>query len=525
MGGTRVHMNPVEYGSALRLDAILARAALTEPHREAVVCNGLRWTYREVYDRARRLAGALAALGIGKGDRVALWTTNRAEFAEVFFGVPMLGAIVAPMDYWWSWDDACAALEQIQPKVLIVGSAQAKAVAAAGIAVRQAGVEHVLCLDHPLSDSTAGSYQEIVATTRGLAELPPVAPGDPALILFTSGSTGRSKGAVHTHAGLESTAMIMYLELGLADGERTLHFLPLFTSCLEHLLPLTLARATHVVMAKFDAGMVWETIREERITHFNAVPTTLRRILEVVPEGIPPTLRLISYASERMPESLITALIDRMPGVNFVQFYGMTEHLCITVLSPADQLRKIGTVGRPMIGTQLYLLDGADGGPAGEIVARSPTLFAGYWGNEAATGQVMRDRWMRTGDIGRFDDDGFLRLEGRVKEIIKTGGLTVIPTEIEGVLLNHPSVRDAAVVGVPDEQWGEAVHAFVILAPGASVAEPELKAWCQERLAGYKRPKAIHVVSELPRTGIGKVARRVVRERMIASRVTPSKDS
>lgn len=517
-------MNANGLGSAPRLDAILARAALTEPQREAVVYDGLRWTYREVYDRARRLAGALSALGVGKGDRVALWTTNRAEFAEVFFGVPMLGAIVAPLDYWWSWDDACAALEQIQPRVLIVGSAQAKAVAAAGTAVRQAGVEHVLCLDQPPPDSTWGSYQEVVAGARGLAEFPPVAPGDPALILFTSGSTGRSKGAVHTHSGLVSTAMTMYLELGLEDGERTLHFLPLFTSCLEHLLPLTLARATHVMMAKFDAGTVWEAIREERITHFNAVPTTLRRILDAAPAVIPPTLRLISYASEQMPESLITALIDRLPGVNFVQFYGMTEHLCITVMSPADQLRKIGTVGRPMIGTQLYLLDGADGRPTGEIVARSPTLFAGYWGNEAATAQVMLDDWMRTGDLGRFDEDGFLRLEGRVKEIIKTGGLTVIPTEIEGVLMNHPGVRDAAVVGVPDEQWGEAVHAFVILAPGASVAEPELKAWCQERLAGYKRPKAIHVVSELPRTGIGKIARRVVRERVIASRVNNSKD-
>src|SRR5262249_20815946 len=153
-------------------------------------------------------------------------TTNRAEFAEVFFGVPMLGAIVSPLDYWWSWDDAYAALEQIQPKVLIVGSAQAKVVAEAGTAVRQAGVEHVLCLDPPPSNGTLRSYQEVVATAPALTELVPVAPSDPALIMFTSGSTGRSKGAVHTHGGLVSTAMIMYLELGLADGERTLHFLP-----------------------------------------------------------------------------------------------------------------------------------------------------------------------------------------------------------------------------------------------------------------------------------------------------------
>jgi acyl-CoA synthetase (AMP-forming)/AMP-acid ligase II len=343
-----------------------------------------------------------------------------------------------------------------------------------------------------------------------------VAPDDPAIILFTSGSTGRSKGAVHTHGGLTTTALTMNVELGLGDGERTLHFLPLFSSCLEHLLPFTLARATHVIMAQFDAAGVWTAIQESAITHFDAVPTTLRRILDVAPAEIPRSLRMISYASERMPDRLITALLDRMPGVGFVQFYGMIEHLCLTVLGPDDQLRKIGTVGRPMMGAELALL-GGESDSSGEIIARSPTRFAGYWQDPAATAQVMHGDWMRTGDVGTFDQDGYVRLDGRVKEMIKTGGLTVIPAEIEAALMAHPAVTDAAVVGVPDEQWGEAVHAFVILAPGGAVPEAELTAFCRERLTGYKRPKAIHIVAELPRTGIGKIARRVVRERLLGS--------
>jgi acyl-CoA synthetase (AMP-forming)/AMP-acid ligase II len=209
-----------------------------------------------------------------------------------------------------------------------------------------------------------------------------------------------------------------------------------------------------------------------------------------------------------------------MPGVEFVQFYGMIEHLCLTVLSASDQLRKLGTVGRPMMGSQLYLLPSDAAGPqaSGEIVAQSPTLFAGYWQDEAATAQVMRGGGMRTGDVGRFDDEGFLTLEGRVKEMIKTGGLTVIPAEIESTLMAHPLVSDAAVVGVPDEQWGEAVHAFVTLAPGASILEADLMSFCHERLAGYKRPKAIHIMPELPRTGIGKVARRLLRDQVFAAR-------
>jgi acyl-CoA synthetase (AMP-forming)/AMP-acid ligase II len=329
---------------------------------------------------------------------------------------------------------------------------------------------------------------------------------------------------VHTHGGLTATAMTMSLELGLADGERTLHFLPLFSSCLEHLLPLTLMGATHVVMAQFDAAGVWQAVRQAEITHFDAVPTTLRRILEAAPPDIPRSLRMISYASERMPEPLITALIERMPAVRFIQFYGMIEHLCLTVMGPADQLRKIGTVGRPMMGAELDLLplagDSGESAGAGEIVARSPSLFAGYWEDAAATAQVMRDGWMRTGDVGTFDQDGYLRLEGRVKEMIKTGGLTVIPAEVEAALMAHPSVSDAAVVGVPDERWGEAVHAFVILVPDRPVPEAELREFCQERLTAYKRPKVIHIVSGLPRTGIGKIARRVIRERLLGSDIT-----
>jgi acyl-CoA synthetase (AMP-forming)/AMP-acid ligase II len=522
-------MSGAEHGWPLRLDGVLARAALSTPLREAVAFDGRSWTYAQVFDRARCLAGGLAGLGVAKGDRVALWTTNRTEFVEVFFGVPQLGAIVSPLDYWWNWEEAHAALRQIEPRVLIVGSAHARLVANSLVAIRDAGIKHLLFLDDPPDGTHIASYQDLVAGSAPLDEPVPVMADDPALILFTSGSTGRSKGAVHTHGGLLSAAMTMSLELGLRDGERTLHFLPLFSSCLEHLLPLTLVRATHVLMPQFDARLVWDTVRDSAITHFDAVPTTLRRILESAPQQVPPSLRLISYASERMPTPLITALIERMPAVSFVQFYGMIEHLCLTVLGASDQLRKVGTVGHPMVGAELYLVDADDrlvgNGETGEIIARSPTLFAGYWSDPAATARVMHGQGMRTGDLGRFDDDGFLWLEGRVKEVIKTGGFTVIPTEIEGALMAHPQVSDAAVVGVPDEEWGEAVHAFVILAPQSSVAEAELLTFCQERLARYKRPKAIHVVAELPRTGIGKIARRVVRDRLIASAANQAKES
>jgi acyl-CoA synthetase (AMP-forming)/AMP-acid ligase II len=174
-----------------------------------------------------------------------------------------------------------------------------------------------------------------------------------------------------------------------------------------------------------------------------------------------------------------------------------------------------------MIGTQLRIVD-KDGGPTngdepGEIMARSPTLFAGYWQDPITTANVVRDGWMTTGDIGRFDEDGFLVLSGRVKEVIKSGGVTVIPGEVEAALLDHALVREAAVVGVPDDNWGEAVHAFVVLHEGAELAERDLLIFCRAQLAGYKTPKSIHFVADLPRTGIGKIARREVREQFIRS--------
>jgi acyl-CoA synthetase (AMP-forming)/AMP-acid ligase II len=510
-----------EHGSQPRLDAVLARAAISEPRRDAVIFQGRAWTYAELYDRARRLAGALAALGVHKGDRVALWIGNRAEFLEIIFGVPMLGAMASPLDHWWTWKDAYAALEQIRPRILIVSAAQAAAVAGHRDELQAAGVESVLCLDECPAESIFRSYAEQLALATRLRALTPVELSDPAVVFFTSGSTGRSKGAVHTHGSLLAAATTAALEFGVHDGERTLHFLPLFSSCMEHLLPLTLMRATHVILPQFDAAAVWEAIETFQITHFDAVPTTLRRILDAAPTKVPKSLRSITYASERMPEPLIRSLLERMPDVGFVQFYGMMEQLCLTVSSPADQLRKIATVGRPMIGAQILVLN-ATGEPVapgetGEIVARSPTLFAGYWQDEAATAQIITSKGMRTGDLGRFDEDEFLMLDGRVKEMIKTGGLTVIPTEVEGILMKHPAVRDAAVIGVPDAVWGEAVHAVVTLFPGASLGESELQLFCREQMTGYKRPKAFHIVPDLPRTGIGKIARRLVRERLMAS--------
>jgi acyl-CoA synthetase (AMP-forming)/AMP-acid ligase II len=504
----------------LRLDNILARAAFTHPQREAVVFQDQSWTYAEVQENARRFAGALAAMGIGKGDRVAIWTANRPEFVEILFGISQLGAISVPMDHWWTWDDACSVIEQVRPRVLILGESHAGLVAEQQEALANSTIEQVICLSGVPAGTDFSLYRQVLEAASALPELTPLDAEDAAVIFFTSGSTGRSKGAVHSHRSLVAAAMTMGLEMPLRDGERTLHFLPLFSSCMEHLIPLTLMRATHIILPRFDAKAVWQAIGKHQVTHFDAIPTTLRRLMDVVPDDIPASLRSVTYASERMPESLITELHEAMPNVRFAQFYGMIEQLCLTVLDPHEQVRRGSTIGRPMLGAQLYVLDAqgqvAGKGETGELAARSPTLFSGYWEDPVSTQMVMIDGWMRTGDLGRENAEGYIVLEGRVKEIIKSGGNTVIPSEIEGVLMQHPGVSEAAVVGIPDEVWGEAVHAFVIPCNGAAFSEGELKQFCKQRLAPYKAPKVVHVVADLPTTGIGKIARRQVREQFLA---------
>jgi len=500
----------------LCLHDLVDHAARVAPDREAVVFGDRRQTYDDLAKATGRLAAALGARGVSPGDRVAFWATNRGEFAEFLFATSRLGAIAVPLDHWLTTEGALRSVERCRPRVVICSGERAQALAPEAHRLRSGGATVLVDLDGP-APSGWESYARLLEDSSTSSPAAQVGSDAPALLLFTSGSTGTPKGAVHSHRDLVHTAFIMALELGLQEGERTLHFLPLFSSCLEHLLPLTLVRATHVVLPRFDAELVWETVVDEGITHFDAVPTTLTRLMQVAPARCPESLRLVSYASEPMPTELIRRLVEYAPGTAFVQFYGMIEHLCLTVLGPDDQVSRSRTVGRPMLGTSIRIVD-PDGaeclpGHPGEVVATSPTLMQGYWEDPGATGEVIVDGWMRTGDLGHIDDAGFLVLDGRLKEVIKTGGLSVVPRESEEALREHEAVLEAAVIGVPSEKWGEEVQAVVVLRPGFAPDESALLEHCHALLAAYKCPKRIRFADDLPRTGIGKVSRRRLVER------------
>lgn len=486
--------------------------------RESVIQGELRLTHRELNRRVNRLAHGLRSLGVKPGDRVALLARNHYRFVEIYFGLAKLGAIFVPLDFWSSKPELSHALDLCAAESVIVSGSYLEIILA--IQPSLLSIRNILAYsgDVHLPPGVV-DYEELLAGSDDTEPAFRPKPDDDVLILFTSGSTGKSKAAVYTHRALLNTANAMALEYAIRETDITLHFLPMFSSNLEHLLPLAYMGATHVVLPRFDPALVWETVERERITHFDAIPTTMRFLLDDPGKSSRDlsSLSLVTYASEPMPPSLIRSWLEHFPHCEAVQFYGMIEFLCITVQQPWAQIGKIGTVGRPHIGTEVKLVN-ANGaqvpiGEVGEVLARSPCGMRGYWKDAETTSRVLVDGWMITGDLAQFDEDGFLTLIGRKKEFIITGGMTVSPFEVETVIKEHPSVEEVAVIGVPDEKYGEAVQATIALKPGMSLTEQQLLDFCAERLAGYKKPKGVVFLDSLPKTGIGKVDKKALLKR------------
>ncbi|MFQ5873344.1 MAG: class I adenylate-forming enzyme family protein [Dehalococcoidia bacterium] len=498
------------------LGDILRRNAQVLAGKPAVVQGSTRLSYSLVNKRANSLAHGLLEMGIKKGDRVALLSRNDYRFLEIYFGLPKIGAIFVPLSFWATADDLALIIKQCQASVLVVSPDFLDT--AEAIRPRLPALRHLILLgDHAPAGMVP--YEHLARDFPVDEPEADLEPDDDILILYTSGSTGKPKGAVYAHHALLYTAMVMSIELGLRETDVTLHFLPLFSSNLEHLLPLSLVGATHVILDKFDPSAAWQTVEREQVTYFDAVPTIMRLLqCPMLSQCDTSSLRLVCYASEPMPPATITAWLAALPHVEAVQFYGMIEFLCITVLKPWEQLSRLGTVGKPMLGTDLRLVneEGQDVavGTVGEVVARSACPMRGYWQSPDSTSKAGQDGWMRTGDLGRLDEDGYLTLVGRKKEIIKSGGMTVAPAEVEEVLYRHPAVAEAVVVGRADATWGEAVHAVVALKPEAKATAEELIRFCANHLAGYKKPRSVEFLPSLPKTGIGKIARKLLQDRI-----------
>ncbi|MGY1823509.1 acyl-CoA synthetase [Geodermatophilus sp. SYSU D00079] len=495
------------------------RRLRSSPDRDAIWFEGTTTSHRGFADRVRRTAGALAALGVRAGERVAWTGGNHPSALETLYACGQLGAIWVPVNARLTAPEAEYVLQHSGASVVVHGRDSGEL--ADALRDRLPGVRAWVAAEPPVAGG-AGSlpYEQLLAAADPEPRDEPVALEDPCLVMYTSGTTGRPKGAVLTHGNMTWNATNQLLGMDFTADERTLALAPLFhIGGLNGTVNPTLLRGgCAVVVRRFDPAETLRVIEEQRVTSFFAVPTMLDAMSRE--PGFPTrdlsALRTIGAAGAAVPIPTLRTWLDR--GVTMQQCYGMTEASpgC-TVLDPADAERRVGSAGRPLFFTDLRVVrpDGTDAGvdEVGEVVVSGPNVMAGYWDDPEQTAAVLRDGWYHTGDAGSLDAEGYLYIRDRYKDMIISGGENVYPAEVESALLELPAVLEAAVIGVPDQRWGEVGLAVVVPAPGTAEDPEAIRAALRERLAGFKVPRHVEFVDELPKTATGKIRKPDLRER------------
>jgi acyl-CoA synthetase (AMP-forming)/AMP-acid ligase II len=495
----------------------LTKHAVNSATRTALVQGERRQTYAELDTRANQLSSALYAAGVRHGDRVSTLALNGIEHVETIFAVAKLGAIFVPNNYRLSADEVAYNLADSGAVVLVVSSSLAP-LATAALAAPGVHVRTVVTIGGPGPEG-AVDFEAFLATGSTEPRDDDVSIDDRALIMYTSGTTGRPKGAVITHATIQHNAVhAVTMGAGLSREDVTTTPAPLFHigGLMVHTLPLLFVGGRVVLLEGFDPTSTLTAMAQERATVQFLVPAMWHAITRH-PDFDSFELSALRFClSGGAPCPLTVIEFLQGHGWQFLEGFGMTETCANTMaLAPEDAVRKQGAVGRPLMHAEARIVDDEDRevpvGTVGELVMRGPSMFTGYWGLPAATAEAWRSGWFHSGDLAKVDEEGFYRLVDRKKDMVITGGENVYPIEVEQVLFRHPAVADVAVIGVPDERWGEAVTAVVVPQQGAEVDPTELIAYARERLAHFKCPRRVEVIAELPRTATGKVLKRELR--------------
>ncbi|HCN92376.1 MAG TPA: hypothetical protein DIT86_04090 [Hyphomonas sp.] len=490
--------------------------ALRDPEGNSV-------TYGQFQRRIRKLCAAVAARGVSKGSRVAVLAKNSVEYAEVF-GLVQLGLVIVPLNWRLDRDTLHDLLADCAPEVLIVDREHHDVIQ--GFAAKLNSLKLALCFDGP--ETGFGSYEAVLNEDNGPAMLPDVEIDDPASIIYTSGTTGQPKGAVISHRSAMANMRISQANLlQLGDGDRVLAAMPFFHvgGLWYHFFASFGAGRETTVLPEFDPLAVLEALKRDRITVVHLVPTMVSALLghdTFRPEDLR-DLRRVFYAGSPMPTALLRRAMAALGSCEFLQSYGSTEAGIISALTPEhhqmalqeDEGQLLRSCGVPVAGCEVRIAgdEGAKGqGEIGEIEVRGDGVFRGYWERPDATEDVCLSGWVRTGDLGYLDNEGFLFLVDRKNDMIVTGGENVFPTEVEDHLLRLDGVAEAAVFGTPHPRWIEQVTAIVVPAQGRSLQVDDLKEKLRQELAHYKCPKEIFIADALPKNGVGKVVRARLRE-------------
>lgn len=507
-------------------DAVATHARLM-PSKIAARDSRRELSFALLHERASCLANGLLGLGLVKGDRVALLAYNCIEWMEIYVALARAGLVAVPINFRLTAPEVAYIAKDSGARAFIVQDELVDRVQGLRTDLNIAQQAWITLGGIPLAGGS--DYEAVIATAP--THEPPVSvqADDPCALMYTSGTTGRPKGAIRSHGGNTLIALATALEMRFSPDDSALLVMPMcHANSLYFSHTFTHMGATCVIddRKSFDPEALLASLAHQKITFTSLVPTHYIMML-----GLPKAIKehydvsaveklMISSAPARKDTKL--AILDYFKNGKLYELYGSTEAGWVTLLRPEEQIDQLGSVGREWAGSGPIRILDADGkevpdGEVGELFSRTPYVFDGYWRNPQKTAEAFRGPWCSVGDMARRDAQGFIHLVDRKSNMIITGGENVYPSEVEGVLGAHPTVKDVAVVGIPHDKWGEAVQAVVVLHERAQVNEAELLDWCRSRMAGYKRPQSVLFMSEaeLPRTATGKILHRVLRDKLV----------
>jgi acyl-CoA synthetase (AMP-forming)/AMP-acid ligase II len=509
-------------------DFLMIASAIV-PDRTALIFDGGEVSFADFQEQVNRLANALGDLGVGEGDRLAVMQVNSTQGIAIYFAAAQLDAIYVPINFRAKSDELRQMLRLAEPSYLFIGERYLSLVPTSGEG--SLAPERQIVIDGAASGGRLGYAELLSGAMPDQFHFPEAGDDDTTVIMFTAGTTGVPKGVMLTHDSFASYLLATVNPADPEEEETNLLTVPLYhIAGLQAMLAAVYGGRTMVIMRQFDPVEWLSLVQQHRANRAMLVPTMLKQLLDNprFHDFDLSSLNVITYGAAPMPLEVIRQAIHEFPEARFINAFGQTETAStITMLPPEDhilegspeeiekKLRRLTSIGTPLDDVEVQIVD-EEGTPlpvgqVGEIVARGQRMMAGYWQQEEATRDAIRSGWIYTGDLGYWDEDNYIYLSGRAKDFIKRGGEMVSPEEVEQVLMSHPQVDDAAVIGVADIQWGEEVRAIVVRRSD-HLGEDELVEFCREKLSSFKRPRSIVFTDELPRNVMGKVMKRDLRE-------------
>ncbi len=511
---------------------LLSIATAICPDKEAIVFEGRRYTFSQLNERVNRLGNALSNMGVQKGDRVAMLQVNTNQCVEVYFATAKIGAIYLPLNFRAKGNELTYMLNSSEANTLLAGERYIDLVNS--IKPGLASVKNFISIDSQREGMLY--YEDIIASSPADEIFIEIDDSDTTILMYTAGTTGFPKGVMLSHNSFGIYVLENVSPADPVSREKNILTAPLYhVAGIQGMMASIYGGRTLVIERQFEPREWMELVEAEKVSRAMMVPTMLKQLIDHpnFSKHDLSTLKVITYGAAPMPLEVIKRAVDVFPGVSFINAFGQTETAStITTLSPEDhnitgteeekekKLKRLSSIGKPVSDVEMKIVDEEGNqlapGEVGEIVARGPRVMSGYWKDQEKTEKTIdKDGWVHTGDMGYVDEDGYFFLSGRATDMIIRAGENISPEEVENALRSHPKIDEAAVIGVPDEEWGEVPMAVVVLKKGETATPEELMEYCRANLGSFKRPRSVVFVDELPRNPMGKVLKWVLREQYV----------